>query len=205
MGFQRWNAIDQQPLFAYHGLAFIETLDEYNVLFARAGYHLRGSAIRNVRFNLQGGGTFNLPTRDFQFRNAVAAIGFKKKFDVPTGKAYYLLGMRGEYTINTNLRQLQEANQFLFFLPDDGFVQRFNYGASFGGGLEFPFSNLIEGVLELSLHPDFSRQYRQPALPNVPNPTMPGQNITIPEREIRNVTVELTLGIRFKRIIEYID
>ena len=40
LGFQRWNAIDQQPLFAYHGLAFIETLDEYNVLYARAGFHL---------------------------------------------------------------------------------------------------------------------------------------------------------------------
>lgn len=205
LGIQRWNSIDQQPLFKYHALMFIETLDDENVLFARLGYHVRGSAIRNVRFNLQGGGLLSLPTREFQFRNAALAAGFKKKFDAPIGRAYYMLGLRGEFTINTNLSQLQEANQFLFFLPDDGFVRRLNYGAIFGGGIEFPFSDLVGGVIELSVSPDLSFQYLQPALPNVPSPTMPGQNITIQERKIRNISIELSLGIRLKRIIEYID
>ncbi len=212
VGIQRWNGLDQGALLKYHGIAYIETLDvEDNLfsIFAQAGYHIKGSALRNTRFTLNNGNIFNLPAQEFQFRNVSLTIGGKKKFAVGSNRdnrAYYLLGIRGEYTINTNLNEYQEANNvFSNFFPSDNWVRRFNYGATVGGGFEFPFSDLVGGIVEFTVNPDLSRQYWQPALENVPDPYNPGNNRTIGERQIYNVTLEISLGIRLLRVVEYID
>lgn len=212
VGIQRWNGLDQGALFKYHGIAYIETLDvEENLfsIFAQAGYHIKGSALRNTRFTLTNGNIFNLPAQEFQFRNVSLTIGGKKKFSVgsnPDNRAYYLLGIRGDYTLNTNLDEYSEANNvFSNFFPSDNWVRRFNYGATVGGGFEFPFSELVGGIIEFTVNPDLSRQYWQPALENVPDPYNPGNNRNIGERQIYNVTLEISLGLRFLRIVEYID
>jgi hypothetical protein len=62
-------------------------------------------------------------------------------------------------------------------------------------------------VLELTINPDFTKQYNQPLIPNVinPNPFGGSNVIDIPQRQITNVTFELTLGFRFVNKIVYID
>ena len=210
LGIQQWNSIDQDPLIAYHVDAFIESNEEeaqaFSV-FAQLGYHIKGSALRNTRFNLSNGGIYNLPTQEFQFRNIVLTLAGKKRLNfrgnfVP----FYAFGIRGEYTVSTNLSEYEEANTFFAnYYPTDFFVNRFQYGVHLGGGLEFALSELVGGAVELSLNPDFSKQYFQPALSGVIDPLRPGQPRTIAERNIRNVTVELSVALRLLRKVEYID
>ncbi len=218
IGIQNWeNSFQRSALFRYHGVAFIESApeDDQFALFAQAGYHIKGSAIRTFgsTFVDQNGNTrrFNGLNQTFEFRNASLSVGAKQKFDAGFGdsKFYYLLGIRADYTINTNFDQLDlEANPlYATIYPIEGFVNKFNYGAIVGGGIEIPFGELTGAILEFSVNPDFSKQYNQPQINNVinPNPDASQRTITIPERSITNVTFEISLGFRFLNLIEYID
>jgi len=208
IGVQQWNSFEQDPLFKYHGIAFIESApeDDAFAVFAQLGYHIKGSAIRNRNFvNPRTNEIFRLPTQEFQFRNLSLTLGGKQKYNFGTkSKAYYLIGIRGDYTLNTNLDQYEDAFTISAIFPIDPFVNKWNYGVTVGGGLEFPFSELIGGILELTVNPDFSRQYEQPQIANIIDP-FTSQNRTIPERLIRNITFEVTLGLRFLNKVIYID
>lgn len=217
VGFQRWdNTFDRDPLYRYHGIVFIESANEENAfgLFAQAGYHVKGSAIRTFATTVQTPtGLRQVPRREipFEFRNISVTLGGKQKFPIGYGstKGYYLFGIRGDYTISTQLRPdgVEEDDPYSFIYPFDDFVNDFNYGVTLGGGLEFDFTELIAGFIELTVNPDFSRQYNQPQINNIvnPNPSGGGNLINIPERQIINTTVELTFGIRFWNKFEYID
>ena len=210
IGFQKWNAFERDPLFRYHGVAFIESATEDKVaLFAQAGYHLRGSAIRTqpVFFDNRDFPGFSIP---FEFRNAALSLGAKQKFDLGiSNKFYYLIGIRGEYTISTQLRPdgISEDNPYFLTYPFEEFVNKINYGLIAGGGIEFTLSEFVGILLELSVSPDFSRQYRQPEIPNVIQPFPQGgsNTTTLREREIVNTTFEISIGFRFLRKVEYID
>ncbi len=209
MGFQRWdNSFDRQPLFKYHAALAIESVDntdDRGSVFAQIGYHVRGSANRFTFF--QGvGSPLVVYTEEFQFRNIALILGAKQKF--PWGersKYFYSIGLRGEYTLSTNLGELvgNQNPAIQIYYPFEGAVNRWIAGASIGGGVEFPFSELVGGQLMLSVHPDFLLQYNQPPIENVIDPLNPGQRIRIPERRIRNVTLELSLGIRLLRKVVY--
>ena len=83
-------------------------------------------------------------------------------------------------------------------------VRRWNYGVIAGGGVEFMFSELVGGLVELSISPDISQQYFQNSFTYTSN--INGQQLrTIGERRIRNISIELSVGFRFLRIVEYID
>jgi hypothetical protein len=206
IGTQQWNGIDRQPLIKYHAAAAMESVSEDDnfSVFLQLGYHIKGSSLRTRNFFNPN---FNLNARDFQFRNLSLILGGKQKFELGPNRAYYLLGVRVDYTLSTNLEAYQEFNErnpaFAIY-PFPGGVNKWNYGATAGGGIEFPLSELVSGVLEFTVHPDFSRQYAQPELPNVRNP-ITGQNTSIPERLISNLTFEISAGIRFWRKVEYID
>ncbi len=209
LGVQKWNSFDQSPLFKYHGAISAESIDETAQfsLFAQIGYHLKGSALRNASFQTINGNLFRLSTQEFIFKNLSAVLGAKRKYPLSeTMKGYYLLGLRGDYTLDTNLDEYKEANEFNggLYYPDNGFVRRWNYGVSLGGGFEFELAELVGATLEFTVNPDFSYQYRQPDIPNVRDPYT-GLNRTIPERTIRNITFEISAGIRLLRIVEYID
>ncbi|MCB0375601.1 MAG: hypothetical protein KDD04_06755, partial [Sinomicrobium sp.] len=73
-----------------------------------------------------------------------------------------------------------------------------------GAGIDLPVADLIGILLEFSVNPDLSYQYIQPAVGNVIDPYT-GNNRTIEERRIRNLTFEVTLGFRFLHLVEYID
>lgn len=210
LGVQKWNGFQQDPLLKYHGIAFVESADETAqfAIFAQGGYHLKGSAIRGRNFfNPINGQYTRPPALQFIFQNvsATATLGAKRKYDFGVNnKMYYLIGIRGDYTVGTNLEEYEEINQFSGFFPFEQFVRKWNYGVTLGGGFEVPFTELIGGTLEFTVNPDFSAQYKQPAIPNIIDP-FTGNNRTLPERTIRNLTFEVTLGIRFLRIVEYID
>jgi len=204
-GYQKWENTPRDLLFKYHGALYIESLPAGNdfALFAQAGYHIKGSALRNLQSNLGTGGVFRLPSQEFLFRNASVTVGAKQKFNFrDQAKAFYAFGLRGDYTLSTNLDSFREINSLFF--PDNFFVRRFNYGAYIGGGLEFALADLVGAVVELSVSPDFSLQYKQPSIPNVTDP-FTSQQITLPERRIVNVVLELTVGLRLLRIVEYLD
>ncbi len=217
VGFQRWDeSFQRDPLYRYHAIAFVESApeDDRFSLFAQGGYHVKGSAIRTFR---QVVFVNSIPivipsmTIPFEFRNVSLTLGGKKKFDLGIdSKWYYLLGVRGDYTVGTRLRPnfVDENDPYALLYPIESFVNKFNYGITVGGGLELPFSEYIAGVLEFTVNPDFSRQYNQPPIPNVINPNPgggAGNTITVRERQISNLTFEVTLGLRFLHKIIYVD
>lgn len=216
VGFQRWDqAFQRDPLYRYHGIAFIESLDDDTnfSLFAQAGYHIKGSAIRTyaTSYQVPSGGfeTFPAFTIPFEFRNVSLTLGGKKKKDLGLdSKYYYLLGLRGDYTVSTKLRPdfVSENDPYALFYPIESYVNEFNYGITIGGGLEWLFSEYVGGIVELTINPDFSKQYNQPRIDNIINPFPGGSNVTsIPERQINNLTIELTVGFRFLHKIVYLD
>lgn len=206
-GFQQWNRGERQALMAYHGILFIESAPEDNAfaVFAQAGYHVKGSAVRYRAANINGS-IFDARTDRYEYNNLSITLGGKQKFSLSEDfQYYYLFGIRGDYTVSTNLDEYAEFNQAFnsLFYPDDGFVRKLNYGVTIGGGFEFPFSEMISGLVEFTFNPDFSKQYRQQALRNVVDP-FTGNPRTIPETEIINRTFEITLGFRFLRRVEYV-
>ena len=215
VGLQNWGGYQRDPLLRYHGAFFIESYgdeESKSSVYMQLGYHIRGSAIRfwNTYTTDIQGNPIQIPqhTRAFQFRNIALILGAKRQ--IGTTKAYYLLGLRGEYTVSTNLPSLTDMpsgnNVFYAFYPVEEGLQRhrLNYGVSVGAGVNFPFSELVGAFLEASIHPDFSKQYYTPAFQtNYSNQN--GGLIAIPEQNIKNVSIEISLGFRFLRKVIYVD
>ena len=135
-------------------------------------------------------------------------VGAKRRISMGTFKPFYSVGIRGEYTLRTNLDEFRLQNSTaISTYPINEFVRKFNYGIYVGGGVEYEIRELIGAVVEISVNPDLSRQYFQPPLTGVINPNpFNGQSVVdLAQREIRNVTLEVTLGLRFLRKVEYID
>lgn len=196
---QQWNGFERDPYVSFNGDIFIETEDEFSrsSLYAQIGYHTRGSS---SRVNFLNGNAFN---QSFQFNNLVLEIAAKQKLTSKINAGpYYLLGVRGEYTLSTNLNEFNSFGSA--FYPIDDFVRKLNYGVTVGGGWEFEFSELIGGLIELTVNPDLSKQYDQPPLQNVINP-FNNQTVNLQAREVRNLSFEVKFGLRFMRKVEYID
>jgi hypothetical protein len=212
IGQQKWNtggASTNNLLFRYQGSAFVESVSQsdkgQSVLFAEAGYHIRGSAFRyrsGVGTDVTGNQVkIDAFTQAFVFKNVGLIVGAKRRGVLGKERAFYTVGLRGEYTLGTDL---DESNVFFSSsYPQKEFVRKFQYGLSLSGGYEFPFSELVGAFVEFSVHPDLSLQYFRPAFQAF-DPYQ-RQNITIPEQGIRNVSFELSLGFRFLRKIEYVD
>jgi hypothetical protein len=208
--FNGGSTFNNSLLLAYHGDVYIENNPEDNtsVLYAQAGYHVRGHARRYQRGVAQstGGTLVQVPgfTQRFAFNNAVLGVGFKKRNVLGKENAYYTLGFRGEYTISTNLPSSSSPSYSIFFLTKD-FVKKINYGLSLGGGMEFKFSELVGGFVELNVHPDISRQYLQPPIAGTYYDPYGGSYNGIPEQTSRNLSLEITLGLRFLKKVIYTD
>lgn len=215
---QKWdNSFQREPLIRYHAAIYTESYTEEDkyVLFAQAGYHIKGSAIRTFATTVQlPDNTYrNIPaiSTPFEFHNASVSVGAKQKFPVGDGntKVFYMLGIRGDYTISSNLRpaDIQDYGVYNLIYPFKEFVNEFNFGAIIGGGFQVMFSELVGGMIEFTVNPDFTKQYNQPEIPNVinPNPNYGSGTFTIPERQISNTTFEVSLGLRFLRKVIYVD
>lgn len=202
IGFQNWNGFERDPLFSYHGDMFIESLDEKGTgsLFASIGYHVRGSATRIINPLLN----YNY-TQGFRFNNISLMAGAKKRFKT-TGSwsSYYHVGVRGEYTVSTDFGIAgNNVAQSLFF-PVEELTNKITYGISGGVGAEYFLSEFVTPFFEFTISPDLSFQYQQPAIDNVTNPYT-GQLTSIGQREIRNFSMELTIGLKLLRKVVYVD
>ncbi len=200
IGTQNWDGFERRTMFNYHGALFVESLDRdfKGAFFAQLGYNARGSGL-NV-FTI--GGFSN--SQSFVFRNLSLLLAAKKRLLTKTLQTpYYFVGVRAEYQLSNNLKEIQDRYNSPFF-PVPEFVNKFTYGISFGGGIEFLGSEFIQPALELTISPDLSFQYQSPAIPNVIDP-ITGQTRTLNERKIRNITMEISLVIRFLRKVVYLN
>lgn len=192
LNMQRWNNFERDILFTPCIDVYTESHDDpINKIYASLGYHTRGSAVRGFGFQ-----SFN----SYKFNNLSLEVGFKQMLSVDKKyNPYYMLGGRLEYTINTNLSGRPQFS--VFNLVDDNFVNKLNYGLTVGGGFEFQWDDTKVVFIEASINPDASRQYDQPTVAVIsnPNPSQfnPNPTITIQPQEVRNVSLEIKLGIKF--------
>jgi len=210
-GSQKWNNFSRAFLYRGHIAATVESNSETSNrdFYAQLGYHQRGSTLRSAGIFTQNGVRFRPPNQEFIFNNISFGFGVKQKlYGNSKIVPFYSLGLRAEYTIDTNIDEF-DREQPLFYSAYffETFVKKFVYGVSAGGGIEYPFSEFVEGILEISLHPDIGPQYDQLfPLENIANPRDPGgRPITIPPRQVRNFTLEISVGIRFLRKVIYIE
>ncbi|CAH0999623.1 hypothetical protein LEM8419_00923 [Neolewinella maritima] len=215
LGSQDWSNIETELNLGFHGDVFYETLSPNSSFsfWAQLGYHQRGSRISRRRVLTFQGNQIRLPADDFVFNNISLALGGKQVVSfLGLADLYYLLGVRAEYNVSTNLGEYDRLNStqgglaFRQDYPVDSyeFINRFVYGVSAGGGLNMPLTDRLGGYVELVVQPDLNFQYNQGAINNVLNPAGPG-NRTIGERAIRNVTIELSVGLRLLRKWTYVD
>jgi len=214
LGSQDWSDIETELNPGLHGDIFYETLPVRSTFsfWASAGYHQRGSRLSRRRvLGFGGSSRVTLPADNFLFNNVVVALGGKQIVKYTRlADLYYLIGIRGEYNVSTNLSKYDDlvsvAGQFFrdtYPVDSYEFINRFTYGVTVGGGANFLLSESIGGFIELSAQPDLNFQYNQGAIANVIGPG-PG-NTTIGERAIRNFTIELSVGLRFLRKWTYVD
>lgn len=209
-GIQKWdNSAGREPLFQYHASFAMETInndDDRGSFFMQLGYHVKGSSSRFRYFNIISGFPGGTYTERFKFNNFSLVLGAKQRFKEGAAGAryFYFGGIRGDYTYSTNIDNLSSSSNTCnpAAYPLIGGVQRWMAGVSVGGGMEFSFSELVGGQIQLSINPDVTTQYRQNAIPNVIDLCNPGTVYNIPERRIRNTTVELSIGLRLlKKVI----
>ncbi|MCC7466003.1 MAG: hypothetical protein IT261_07030 [Saprospiraceae bacterium] len=212
-GLQKWdNSSGREPLFQYHGAISMETINNDDMsgsFYMQLGYHVKGSATRYRFFNIINGTPGGVFTERFKFNNFSFAMGFKQRFkenSTGTIRYFYQGGLRADYTYSTNIDDLtgNDPARKLFY-PLMGGVQRWMGGFTLGGGVEVDFGELVGAQIQLTVNPDITPQYRQNSIPNVPDPWNPGRNTTIPERRIRNTTVELSVGLRLLRKVVLVD
>lgn len=208
VGLQKWdNGGDRQLLFKYHFSVAAESVDNENdnaSLFAQFGYHVKGSANR-LQLLFQGGG-IETYTEEFRYNNLSLLLGAKQKF--PAGASgrsryFYFGGVRADYTLSTSIDELAGRNIYgSFFYPQIGAMNRWMFGVSVGGGLQFELSELVGGQITLSVNPDLTSQVNQP--PGlISDPFNPGGVINVGARRVRNTTLEISLGLRLLRKVVY--
>ena len=204
LGLQQWNGIQRDVLLTGHASVFIESYEEDNPssLYAQLGYHVRGSAERDIVVNAFQGDTFRRNVK-YKFNNVSLLLGAKRILNLePEFKPFYTLGVRAEYTLSTNLDRF-EGSAFQLYFPSNFFVNKFNYGISAGGGFQYEMNDLIGGTVELTISPDISKQYEQQAIPNIIDPRNVGSTRTLPEQNVRNLSVEISVSLRLLRKVEY--
>jgi len=210
LGFQKWeNGGDRQILFAYHANMAVESVnndDDNASFFAQFGYHVKGSANR-LRFFYPGGDVETFQ-EEFRYNNLSLLLGVKMKYPLGnTGRQryFYFGGIRGDYTLSTNIDELSGGNPYLYYYyPQIGAMNRWMAGLSAGGGWQFEFSELVGGQITLSINPDLTPQINQPPA-TILDPNNPGQTITIPAQKVRNTTIEISFGLRLLRKVVYVE
>lgn len=204
LALQQWNGFQRDVLLTGHAAVFIESYkeDDPSSLYAQLGYHVRGSAERDIVVNAFQGDTFRRNVK-YKFNNVSLLLGAKRILNMEsTAKPFYTLGVRAEYTISTNLDRY-EGSAFQLYFPSNFFVNKFNYGFSAGGGFQYELNDLIGGTVELTISPDISKQYEQFAVPNVIDPRNVGSSRTLPEQNVRNLSLEISVSLRLLRKVEY--
>lgn len=211
-GLQKWdNSSGREPLFQYHAAISMESInndDKSGSFYMQLGYHVKGSATRYRFFNINSGAPSGTVTEQFKFNNFSFSLGAKQRFkETSSGRSryFYFGGLRTDYTYSTNIDELGNGVCNPGYYPLIEGVQRWTAGFSVGGGMEFDFSELVGGQVQLTISPDVTSQYRQNPIQDVIDTCFHGPTFDIPERRIRNTTVELSFGLRLLRKVVVVD
>ena len=192
IGMQKWNGQDRDALFSYHAGYVYESYtssDKFSYL-VELGYHVKGSAARSTYRD------FNNVPRQITTRNKFGQVGLlfgaKNLIDkeFAGGDLYYMIGARVEYTVMDSVETLANL---------DRYINKFNYGMTVGGGLQFKLADKILGFIEVQISPDFSQQiFMTPGtyLANYGGNTVA---INVSEQKVINLAVEITAGFKFQR------
>ncbi|MEZ4987873.1 MAG: hypothetical protein R2795_23065 [Saprospiraceae bacterium] len=109
---QQWNTFDRAPLIGYHGILSVEGVassQSRSTVFMQVGYHQKGSAIRRTLWgNPFNANVSSVPPQKFEFYNLSLSLGMKKYMaQLGAADSYFLFGVRGDYTIDTNLDEYE--------------------------------------------------------------------------------------------------
>jgi hypothetical protein len=206
LNWQSWgnglsNGLDRNQLLSIPLDLFIESYDEESAgsFYAQLGYKKRGSAYRF--FN-----SFNATNTNqrYEFNNLSLELGISKPINktIAGMVPFYKFALRGEYTLSTNLEEFLVFNSPYF--PSDDFVKKFPWGVTAGGGFTLELADMYGLIFDFSICPDIGFQYEQPPIANVREP-FTNQIISLDLRQVRNLSFEAKVGLRFLRKVEYID
>lgn len=195
---QRVSGYAREPFLRYHGYAQIESTSEIspNALYARLGYHIKGSALNIRNFYDIDGNQYEGASYAMEFHNIAFSLGIKQRRPFGNKFYHYGFGIRGDYNINTDFG--------LLFAGLEGAENKFTYGVNVDIGLELPLSELISAIFEVGISPDFAEQmFIPPQLTGYNYPD--GSPIILSETRITNVVIEARVGFRFWNKIIYTD
>jgi hypothetical protein len=188
VGTQRWNTFERDPLLTWNFRGFYESiLNDGLSVPIEFGYHNRGSA-----FIYQGlaFGTNQFVTESYRIQiGNISVLGAAKKiYKLKDNiEAYAKLGVRLEYSVADSFEILQQYAEA---------IQPFNYGFTLGGGLHFgPVDGPVQFVLDFQISPDFSQQIYSP--PGSYTHPVTRQPVQFSEQKVVNLSLEISLGIRF--------
>ncbi|MEO7175644.1 MAG: hypothetical protein ABIV51_07270 [Saprospiraceae bacterium] len=185
---QTWNGFQKDPLFNWHADIYYENVPDVKkaAFFIEGGYHVRGFVFRNPSFQTNQGNLIYAKTFRNKCHNISVMLGGKKYIsNSGNSKFYYGLGVRGEFTV---------ASDFEIYEGYEDYVRKINAGVTLSGGWQFPVTEFFQGVFEMRVSPDFTKQIFAPPgyFPN----TYTGVNEPYPEQNVRNVSFEVALGFR---------
>ncbi len=197
---QRFSGFSRDPFLRYHVYLSMESTSEIspNALYARLGYHVKGSAINVQRIF----DPINMIERQatsyaMEFHNASLSVGIKQRRELGFNKhLHYGFGLRGDYNIKAKFGAL--------FAGLEGAQNKVTYGVNVDVGVELPLSELISVVFEVGVSPDFNEQLFIPPQEtgyNYPD----GSPLILPETKLTNVVIEARAGFRFWNKIIYTD
>lgn len=192
IGTQKWNGQDREALFSYHAGYVYESYtssDKFSYL-VELGYHVKGSAVRTNFYDLSG--NFRQITTRNKFGQAGLLLGAKSLLDVNFGggNVYYMIGGRLEYTVTDTIETIANLSRY---------INRFNYGITVGGGLEFKIADKALAFLEVQISPDFSQQIFMPPGNYVANYQGNTVFVQFQEQKVINTAVEVTVGVKLQR------
>lgn len=195
---QRVSGFSREPFLRYHGYVSVESTSEINpnALYARLGYHIKGSAVNIRNFYDVDGNQYEGSSYAMEFHNVSFSLGIKQRRELGNKFYHYGFGIRGDYNIKTDFD--------LLFKGLEGAQNKFTYGVNVDLGLESPLSELISVILEVGISPDFAYQMFIP--PQYTGYNYPdGSQVILPETKLTNVVIEARLGFRFWNKIIYTD
>lgn len=196
---QRFSGFSREPFIRYHAVLSIESTSEIspNALYARLGYHVKGSAVNIRNFIDQDGFERQGSSYAMEFHNTSVSLGIKQRRELGFNKHYYYgFGVRGDFNLKTKFG--------LLFEGFEGAENKFTYGVNVDVGIELPISELVSAVFEIGLSPDFADQMFIPPTDtgyNYPD----GNPIILPETKLTNVVIEARVGLRLWNKIIYTD
>ena len=195
---QRVSGFSRDPFLRYHAVVSIESTSEINpnALYARLGYHVKGSAVNIQNFYDLDGNIYEGSSFAMEFHNVSFSLGFKQRRELGDKHYHYGFGVRGDYNVKTKFD--------LLFKGLEGAENKFTYGVNVDAGIELPLSELISVVFEIGLAPDFAEQMFIP--PQATGYNYPdGSPVILPETKLTNVVIEARAGFRFWNKIIYTD